>query len=1146
MNGIEAAVASHSARVAIPGFCGLCKSRCGSLMVVEDGRLVAQEPNPEHPTGTAQCIKGRAAPEMVYDPQRLLHPVMRTRPKGDADPGWRELSWDEALARTAAALARIRDASGAESVAFGIATPSGTPIADDLRWIERFANAFGSPNVVSGAEICNWHKDFTHVYTFGRGIATPDFEHTSCIVLWGHNPGATWLNNASAIAAAKARGARIVVIDPRKSGFAVDADLWLRVRPGADGALALGISRAMIVNGWFDATFVREFTNAPLLVRSDTGRFLRAGDLAVLPVGADPDDLLARTASGEVVAYHKAARRYAVASEDIALTGEDAQTLADGGVVSCKTVFSLFASACEPYTPERVAEICWIDAAQVVEAARLFHAAAPAVSYYCWAGVCQHTNATQTDRAIATMMALTGSFDAKGGNVAFPPLPVNDVSGKEFLTTAQRAKCIGLERSRLGPARHAWIGSDALYDAILERRPYPIRALVGFGRNFLLNHADAERGAKALAALEFYVHADVTLTPTASFADIVLPIGTPWERESLRTGFEGSLAAEQWVQLRQAAIAPLGESRSDAEVVFELAKRMGLGEHFWDGDIQAGLEHILDPLDICLDDLRRNPNGIALPTVARYRKHVQDGFKTETGKIELYSEVFLANGVSPLPTFVEPALSPLGSGYGDYPLVLTTAKTPNYRHSQDRQVPSLRRRVPEPEVHLHPGAAQVRDIREGDWVRVRSPHGRIRMRARFDDNLDPRVAWIEYGWWQQNGQLGLDGYDALADRGSNFSRLVSDRNVDPVSGSQSLRSVLCEIEPEAECACKAWRGWRRFRIVEAVAEARDIVSFHLAPEDGRPLPPFEGGQHVVLRMGPEGSKWIRCYSLSSAPSTDYYRITVKLVRPAASAVGRMSGFLHAAAVPGDIVELMAPKGDFRTPAHCGNGALPIVMIAGGIGITPLLSMLYQLRRDGREDRVDLFYSVRSGDEHAFAAEIRDLQEALRGLRVTTFYTRPRESDRQPGNFDVAGRISDRHIAQAARMADAKFYVCGPAAMIEAVTDGLARAGVDESRIFLEAFGPSSRQAAATSASPQPVTFARSGRSVVWRPGSLSLLELAEASGIKAGSGCRVGQCEACAAKLIAGKVAHPASNMRSSDICLLCTAIPLTPLVIDV
>ena len=114
----------ESRRVA--AFCPLCVSRCGCEAVVEDGRLVAIEPDPSHPTGKALCAKGRASPELVEATDRLLYPMHRTRPKGDPDPGWRRITWDEALAETATAMRRIAAESGPEAVAFAVTTPSGT------------------------------------------------------------------------------------------------------------------------------------------------------------------------------------------------------------------------------------------------------------------------------------------------------------------------------------------------------------------------------------------------------------------------------------------------------------------------------------------------------------------------------------------------------------------------------------------------------------------------------------------------------------------------------------------------------------------------------------------------------------------------------------------------------------------------------------------------------------------------------------------------------------------------------------------------------------------------------------------------------------------------------------------------------------
>ena len=223
----------------IPGYCALCTSVCGCISVVDDGRLVAVEPDPSHPTGKALCGKGRAAPELIYHEDRLLHPLRRVSPK-DAPAEWERIGWDEALDETARQLKRLAAESGPESVAFAITTPSGTGIQDAYPWIERLRHAYGSPNAPYGTEICNFHRDDIYRLTFGVDTPMPDFENADCIMLWGHNPSTTWLAYASRVAEAKARGAKLIVVDPRRAGLAVKADAWLRVRPGSDGALALG------------------------------------------------------------------------------------------------------------------------------------------------------------------------------------------------------------------------------------------------------------------------------------------------------------------------------------------------------------------------------------------------------------------------------------------------------------------------------------------------------------------------------------------------------------------------------------------------------------------------------------------------------------------------------------------------------------------------------------------------------------------------------------------------------------------------------------------------------------------------------------------------------------------------------------------
>ena len=781
----------------VPGYCALCRSRCGCISVVEDGRLVAVESDPSHPTGGALCAKGRAAPDLVYSPERLLYPLKRTRPKGDADPGWQRIGWEEALVVTARELRRLSQESGAESVAFGVSTPSATALSDSILWIERLINAFGSPNWVYATELCNWHKDHARAFTFGVGVTAPDFERTGCVLLWGHNPSTSWLTHASKAAQAKARGAKLIVVDPRQAGLANKADLWLRVRPGSDGALALAVANVMIEEGWYDRDFMRDWSNGPLLVHPESGRFLSAADLAP---GGDSRHLVAWDEAAErPLLYDPARGAYIDEGAHPALLGRHRVETKRGPRVAA-TAFELYRVLCRRTPPERAAEICWVEAGQIRAMARMLHESRP-VAYYGWTGVGQHTNATQTDRAIALVCALTGSFDAPGGNVIFARVAVNDVRGAELMSPAQRAKTIGMEKRPIGPPRGGWVTGRDLYDAVLEGKPYAVRGLVGFGANLLVAHADGARGREALRRLDFFVHADLYMTPTAELADIVLPVASAWEREGLRVGFEVSQAAEGTVQLRPAVVAPLGEARSDDWIVFELAKRLGLGNAFWQGDIEAGYRYLLSPSGIGLEALRQSPEGVRIALETRFRKYAGDGkggatgFQTPTRKVEVYSELFLAHGQAPLPEFVEPAVGPASRPdlAQHFPLVLTSAKTPQFCHSQHRNLARLRRHMPYPQVELHPETAKARGISEGDWVEIATPHGRLKARARLKASLDARVVAAQHGWWQACPELELPGYAPLGPESANYNAAINADEVDPVSGAPGHRSFLCEV-----------------------------------------------------------------------------------------------------------------------------------------------------------------------------------------------------------------------------------------------------------------------------------------------------------------------------------------------------------------
>ena len=784
----------------IRGHCALCVSRCGSIALVENGRFVALEPDPSHPTGKALCAKGRAAPELVYHSDRLLYPMKRTRPKGDPDPGWQRISWDEALDLTAARLRKIAEEHGPESVVFSVVSPSTSASADAIVWIERLARAFGSPNRAVSMELCAWGRYGATVYTYGASVPgnyMPDLENASCILFWGYNPNLARLAHAVATTAALKRGARLIVVDPRRTGPANKADIWLRVRPGTDGALALGIAHVMIKRGWYDRAFVRDWTNGPLLVRADNGRLLTERDLSA--TGSTQRYVVWNEAKGRPLLYDPAFGRYEGDTAELALFGEFPIETVQGRV-ACRPAFDRMAECCGQYTPERVEAICGISQDQTERSAQMLWEARP-VAYYAWSGVEQHTNATQTARAIAQLYALTGSFDAPGGNVLFPSVPTANVGGEEFLPAEQRARALGLPERPLGPSRFQNVTSDEIYRAILEQQPYPVRGLVGFGANLLIAHADGWRGREALAALDFYVHADLFMNPTAELADVVLPVASAFECEALKTGFEVSTEAQSLVQLRPRVVGPRGECRSDTEIVFDLALRLGLGDHFWGGDIEAAYRYQLQPSGISLEKLRENPGGIRVPLQTRYRKFaelrdgVPHGFATPTRKVELYSQTLLEHGYSPLPEYEEPRMSLFSRPdlVERFPLILTTAKHTLFCESQHRGLPSLRRRALDPEVELHPAIAAERGIHPGDWVHIETPKGSVRARARLNDTLATNVVCAQHGWWQACPDLGAPGYDPFGSDGANLNLIIGNEVIDPVSGSVPHRAYLCQI-----------------------------------------------------------------------------------------------------------------------------------------------------------------------------------------------------------------------------------------------------------------------------------------------------------------------------------------------------------------
>ena len=1117
----------------VHGYCTMCRSRCGAIYTVDDvGVLRGVRPDPDHPTGAAICPKGRAAPELVYSSARLTRPLRRTTPKDDPDPRWKEITWHEAMSEVAERLDTIRTVDGPEAVAFAVTTPSGSPISDSLDWIERFIRLFGSPNTLYATEICNWHKDFAHRFTFGVGLPTPDYAAADMTLLWGHNPAKTWLARSTALAEAQARGARLAVIDPRRATSAMSADHWLAVRPGTDGALALSLANRLLRRRRYDEQFVRRWSNAPLLVRHDTGKFLRANDIWPDQHGFVCWDQRSAAAVPYDTRYPAPdAGRFALAGERRVATR--------AGTIRCSPAFAHYRQACSSWPLTRAAEVCGVPRSEIKALADDL-GEARSVCYAAWSGVSQSSDATQTERAIATLYALTGSFDAPGGNRVLPAPPAQAVTSPDQIVKGQRDRALGIDEFPLGPPSQGWINARDFCRSALDGQPYRVRALVSFGTNMLLSQPDPRRTAMALQALDFSVHLDLFENPTSRYADLLLPVNSPFEHEALKVGFEISAAAQQRVQLRPRLVDPVGESRSDTEVVFELARRLGLAREFFDGNIDAARNFQLAPLGLTVEQLRAHPAGVDQPLRNRFRayatEHEDDqkvtGFATPTRRVEFYSERLVEHGYHPVPVAEPPPADP------DYPLMLTCAKNGYFCHSQHRALSSLRRRSPEPLVDLHPDLAARRGIADGQYVRIRTARASVRMKARLDASTRPDIVVAEYGWWQEAPDLGLPGHPHLTGDGPNYNLLVTDDRRDPISGSVPLRSTPCDVHPDPQLI---WAPplTRDLAVTGTRVVATDTLALRLEPVDGQPLPDFLPGQHLTVAHAgdPEVS---RSYSLTGAavdPDRRGYEIAVRKVPD-----GRFSSAVHERFERGTVVRTGPPSGLFAIPVAHRN---PIVLIAAGVGITPFLSYLETLRnRNEATPEVVLFYGNRDRAGHAMRERIAYLQGVLPNLRVVTYYSRP--DDDVPVGIHH-GRFDSRHVEQDLIDRNARFYLCGPEPMLDQVTTELVRRGAHRFAIFAEKFHAATTAIDMDSIAAATVTFARSGASARWQARGGTLLHLAEQAGLKPPSGCRVGQCESCVTTILRGTVTHLVSTPDDlpTDQCLACQAIPTSDLVLD-
>lgn len=395
-----------------------------------------------------------------------------------------------------------------------------------------------------------------------------------------------------------------------------------------------------------------------------------------------------------------------------------------------------------------------------------------------------------------------------------------------------------------------------------------------------------------------------------------------------------------------------------------------------------------------------------------------------------------------------------------------------------------------------------------------------------------------------------------------FRQRAEIRAVDNIAAGELV--YLRRLTEEAEARTRThlertslvWTGWRKFRVISVMDETDAIKSFYLAPHDKKPLPPFLPGQHIAIQVKPTDQQepLIRCYSLSCAPNDQFYRISVRREGPRPDQPDRPSGImsthLHNSLKDDDFIDLKSPSGAFSLDL---SRHTPIVLIGGGIGITPVFSMLDSIISQNSSREVWFFAGMRNCLDHPMRKQLKTYADQHDNLRLMVCYSDPTKDCHLDQDYHHHGFVSVELLRSVLPSNNYDFYFCGPPGMMESLHGGLQSWGVPADRLHYEAFGP----ATVGKHAPLPdepdhadsfeVKFLRSDKILAWEPANGSLLDLAEHHGIRVESGCRAGNCGTCMTAVRTGEVDYPVppGEMPDDGACLLCTAIPRSDLELD-
>ncbi len=779
-----------------------CTGSCGQLAFVRDDVIVKIQQAADYPDGVYNprgCMKGLSYQNQIYGADRIMTPLVRTGERGSGE--FREAKWDEVLDRIADGFTKIGETYGWNSIhVFGQVPGSG--------YIQKGANYRASAllGLTHGTSFdFNGDLPMGMPITFGVQCAeheAKDWASSRFLLLIGSNPVETRIPDVHFIFDAIEKGARLVVVDPSFSPTASKADAHLRIRPGTDAALGLALCRQVVEDGTWDAAFMTTYTDAPLLVRDDTGVRLREADLVA---GGSPDRFVAwDTASAGPVIVGTERLGFA-AGVAPALEGTWAVPLADGSTVAATPGFALVRAELDRWTPEAAAEITGLEPEAIVKVARAYATTQPA-AILMGGGSNHWFHGDLTGRAFALLATLTGNIGRSGGGFSVY------VGQYKVRVDTSPWWSPGGTKAHVVPSIYFVRGRTATMNPAV---PYPEQGWHGLFctfANMFVQAMDVNRLHETLAGLDLVVVVDHQMTETVKWADIVLPATTWYEKTDLT-----ATPLHPFLQLQQAAITPVGESRSEVSIWREIVKRIDPAKaaEFFAIDEEQAIEEILAAGDIAgsptegitLEQLKAGPVRLKVPDPdIPFLAQIQDlepfpprslpapldatAAFIPTRRIEFYKEEqgFRDLGET-VPTY-RPPHDDVVHDPEKWPMQLLTPHSKWRIHSSYANNAWLEEiHGGRPEVFISPVDAFAREIETGDQVRVWNTRGEVVAWAHVTPSEQPGSITLYEGWWPRQFASG-----------KGVNELTSSA-VNPIHEIHYVGNMWCPSTGWKDCRC---------------------------------------------------------------------------------------------------------------------------------------------------------------------------------------------------------------------------------------------------------------------------------------------------------------------------------------------------------